>query len=207
MKTNHQLLEKDFFIPNWDCKTIVLGTFNPEGGEPVNYFYGRITNFFWRAISLIDNKEELFYHNSILNNQRDHFKLMKDKKFGCADIIKTIEFPDEIAQRINGGGYPDQVLFRKNVIRYYNFDNIKNYIAKQNQSDIKVAKIINTVGNRFDNPTPKEFSKNLNNFKEFCKINNIEFISSKSASQYAVNTHKTDFEKLKDFYRIHLFSI
>jgi len=40
MKINHQLLEKDFFIPNWDCKTIVLGTFNPEGGEPVNYFYG-----------------------------------------------------------------------------------------------------------------------------------------------------------------------
>ena len=64
MKTNHQLLGKESFIPNWECKTIVLGTFNPEGGKPVNYFYGRKSNYFWRAVSLIDNKDELFYHNS-----------------------------------------------------------------------------------------------------------------------------------------------
>jgi len=207
MKTNHQLLGKESFIPNWECKTIVLGTFNPEGGKPVNYFYGRKSNYFWRAVSLIDNKDELFYHNSISNNLNNHFDLMKINKFGCTDIIKSIEYPSELANRVNGRGYSDQVLFSGNVIRYYNFENIKKYITEQNQSDVKVNKIINTVGRRFDNPAPNEFSEKLNDFITFCKENNIEFISSQSASAHEVRIHRTDFEELKDFYRNHLFRV
>jgi hypothetical protein len=204
---NHQLINKSFFIPDWDCKTLVLGTFNPEGGHPVNYFYGRDTNYFWKAISYIDNKEEHFYHKKISNNQDDHFLLMKKNKFGCTDIIKCIDCPIEAIPRINGGGYPDQLVFRANIERQYNFEDLEKYINRQNQKEIRVKKIINTVGNRFDNPAPNEFAEKLNKFKLFCQKNKIDFISSQSASAHAVRTHKTEFETLKIFYQLHLFSI
>lgn len=203
----HQLLNKSFFIPNWDCKTLVLGTFNPEGGAPVNYFYGRNSNYFWKAISVIDGRSEHFYHEKISNDQNDHIVLMKKNKFGCADIIKSIDCPNESIGRINGGGYSDQFIFSGNVIRQYNFEDLKKYINSQNHRDIKVTKIINTAGQRFDNPTPREFSVQLNDFINFCKTNKIDFISSPSASAYAVRTHRTDFEKLKDFYKLHLINI
>lgn len=203
---NHQLLDKSFFIPKWDCKTLVLGTFNPDGGDCINYFYGRKSNYFWKAISAIDNKNELFYYTLITNNRNDYFELMKNRKFGCTDVIKMIECPNEVIGNVNGRGYNDQVLFNGQIIRHYNFDDIKNYIVTHSQKTVKVTKIINTVGNRFDLPTPLEFSDHLSDFIKFCKINNIEFISSPSASAYAVKTHRTDFEKLKEFYRLHLFT-
>lgn len=40
----HQFYDNDFFIPSWDIKYFFLGTFNPNKGKKVNYFYSRKTN-------------------------------------------------------------------------------------------------------------------------------------------------------------------
>jgi len=202
-KVNHQLLEKDFFIPNWDCSTIILGTFNPVGGTNVNYFYGRESNYFWKAISLIDKKKEDYYHSCIRENRDDHFKLMKDNKFGCIDIIKSVNCPIERLNTIVGNGYTDQNLFHGAIERIYQFEEIKRFIERIHSSDLK---IINTVGQRFDNPAPVEFAIKLNDFKNFCNNKNVEFISSPSASAYAVRRGTTNFQDLQKFYKSHIFN-
>ena len=53
----HQFYTKDFFIPSWDIKYLFLGTFNPNEGEKVNYFYTRKTNLLWPTLSKIFNDE------------------------------------------------------------------------------------------------------------------------------------------------------
>lgn len=52
-KINHQFLNGEFFIPNWEISHLFLGTFNPDGGDKVNYFYGRKKNQTWRLLSEI----------------------------------------------------------------------------------------------------------------------------------------------------------
>jgi hypothetical protein len=52
----HQFYTKDFFIPSWDIKYLFLGTFNPNEGEKVNYFYTRKTNLLWPILSKIFNQ-------------------------------------------------------------------------------------------------------------------------------------------------------
>jgi hypothetical protein len=48
---NHQLINEPFFVPKWNVKHLFLGTFNPEGGDPVPYFYGRSKNFTWKILN------------------------------------------------------------------------------------------------------------------------------------------------------------
>ncbi len=38
----HQLYSETYYVPNWPIKHLFLGTFNPEGGEKVPYYYGRV---------------------------------------------------------------------------------------------------------------------------------------------------------------------
>jgi hypothetical protein len=48
----HQLCKEEFYIPNWEIKYLFLGTFNPDGGQKVNYYYGRNSNQTWKILSL-----------------------------------------------------------------------------------------------------------------------------------------------------------
>ena len=51
----HKFYEYPF--PTWECKTLILGTFNPEIGSDADYYYGRIrptggwSNRFWPAVN------------------------------------------------------------------------------------------------------------------------------------------------------------
>ena len=44
-------------LPTWECKTLILGTFNPEIGSDADYYYGRIrptggwSNRFWPSVN------------------------------------------------------------------------------------------------------------------------------------------------------------
>ncbi len=204
---DHQLLNHPYFIPQWECKTLVLGTFNPEGGSKVNYFYGRETNYFWKAISVIDQKNENYYHTQIAFNNDNHIELMKRYHFGCVDIVRSVICPEYFVERITGQGYSDPNLFNKIANKTYNFNHIKEYIINSRDKDVKVTRIINTVGNRFDFPHPREFANILNDFKRFCEEKNIEFFSCPSASGYAVRTHKTEFDDLLTLYKNSLISL
>ena len=80
----HQFYTKDFFIPSWDIKYLFLGTFNPNEGEKVNYFYTRKTNLLWPTLSKIFNDE--------LNAEKlGFFEKLKFHKIACMDLILSNE--------------------------------------------------------------------------------------------------------------------
>ncbi len=53
----HQLITNQHYIPTWKINYLLVGTFNPNGGEQVNYYYGRKTNMTWKLVSSIFGEE------------------------------------------------------------------------------------------------------------------------------------------------------
>lgn len=193
----HQLLDNQHFSPGWSCRALVLGTFNPSGGARVNYFYGRYGHPFWEVISgLCGKSDKKYFHHAIADGADSHVHLMREKKFGCMDIIRGVRTSSENLSRIQGEGYSDQNLFNVGrVQRQYNFDQILAFI----EMTPEIKFIINTVGERFDRPNPMELVVELRDFKNQLRAKNIDFISCPSASAYAVrrgSTKITDLEKL-----------
>lgn len=127
-KVNHQLLEKDFFIPNWEVRHLFLGTFNPEGGEKVRYFYGRNKNQTW------PNLANIFKDDRMLPNSKDSefFTSLKFHGIACMDLIKCVEFNELQREFIIGRGYSDSKIINNQVSREYLIDDIINVIKKNN---------------------------------------------------------------------------
>lgn len=120
---NHQFHDKDFFIPSWKIKYLFLGTFNPNEGEKVNYFYSRKTNLLWPTLSKIFNDE--------LNPEKlDFFEKLKFHKIACMDLILSIDINDVDKKYIIGKGYSDFKIINNSVKRVYNTENILSVINK-----------------------------------------------------------------------------
>ena len=84
-------------LPTWDCKTLILGTFNPEIGSDADYYYGRLrptggwSNRFWPAVNsyLEANFPKIPQaEKSILESK---IRIMTQFKFGCVDIISRVD--------------------------------------------------------------------------------------------------------------------
>jgi hypothetical protein len=123
-KIQHQFYEEAFYEPTWEIKHLLLGTFNPLGGEKVNYYFGRSKNQTWPTLSLIFNC--LFTPA----NSGDFIKLIKAKQIACLDLIDEIEVPDSLLQSVFGKGYKDSVIINNTVIRKYNTARIEHIIKK-----------------------------------------------------------------------------
>lgn len=192
MKINHQLLDQEFFLPNWKIETLVLGTFNPECGEITDYFYGRIRNRFWRALEAITLNENYYFHNNLSRKK----KVMEKHKFGCTDIIKSIKINENYRNKVCGNGYSDSALFTlREVIATYQFEEIKNYLINN-----KIKKVINTWGMRNN---PNIFKNQVNDLEIFCNEHEIIFIRNcPSPSPRSGN----NFNILLNFYREHILS-
>jgi len=119
----HQLKNEQYYIPNWPIKFLFLGTFNPQGGENVNYYYGREKNQTWTLLS------EIFKTSF---NPRDSNFLDKIKKYGigCIDMIDEVRAPQHFIENINGKGYKDSKIINKVVERTYNTTIIQGLILK-----------------------------------------------------------------------------
>ena len=127
MIIKHQLTNEDFYNPNWEIKHLFIGTFNPQGGQRVNYFYGRDSNFTWKILSKIfdenfnpfdDNFTELFFRNIIKH------------KIACVDIINFVKFDENAIDEneIIGRGYSDSKIINNKVYREYNTESILEII-------------------------------------------------------------------------------
>jgi len=193
MIINHQFINNEFFLPNWKIETLVLGTFNPKCGEITDYFYGRRRNRFWRVIETLSN-QQAFYFQDHYNRKNE---TMGKYKFGCADIIKSIEMDKNYTNRICGNGYSDSSLFTlREVNATYQFEEIKKYLIIN-----KVKRVINTWGKR---KNPNIFLHQINDLELFCNHNKIIFIRDcPSPSPRARN----NIDALLDFYRNHIFNI
>lgn len=193
-KIGHQFLKEEFFFPNWEVETLIIGTFNPNCGEKTDYYYGRCRNNFWRIIEKILHLKYM----SLQNSFEEKLKIMSQEKFGCADIIQSIILMENTKpELICGSGYSDQVLFNQQKCSItYQFEDIKVLIKEK-----KVKKIINTWGLR---DKPKLFVNNIDDLQNFCELRNISFIRkcpSPSGRLRSAN-HK---EELLNFYKEQLF--
>src|SRR5574337_392409 len=165
MQIEHQFKNSGFFFPTWPIHTLVLGTFNPICGKKTDYFYGRDSNNFWRAIETILGKDRFFYHN----NFPEKHKAMLAIKFGCTDIISSIKIYPSVRNKLCGQGYSDQILFTKKYVQpEYEFERIKLFLEKKS-----VRRIINTWGKR---NRPANLINEINNLQLFCKKNKIQFV-------------------------------
>ena len=105
----HQLSNQ---LPNYPIRILLLGTFNPEGGENVIVHYGRKKNQTWPLLS------KIFLEKFNPNDERIHEKM---RRFGiaCIDMIQSVEVESTKLNDVTGNGYKDTELFRSNVKRNY----------------------------------------------------------------------------------------
>ena len=191
---DHQLLDSNHFLPSWEIKTLVLGTFNPSCGEKVDYFYGRCMNNFWRICEEIYNLDYMYFQNQF--DRKLNF--MIENQFGCTDIIKKVQVYENInVKEICGSGYSDQILFTaKKCTLEYNFKEIKSLISNSN-----ITTVINTWGKR---ESPKSFLDEINDLELYCISNNIQFIRKcpSPSGRLRSKDHKAE---LYNFYKKHIF--
>ncbi|MCB9426333.1 MAG: hypothetical protein H6584_04815 [Flavobacteriales bacterium] len=130
IEVKHQFKNEDFYIPNWKIKYLFLGTFNPSGGEMVNYFYGRSRNQTWPLLS------HIFGVDFNLNDKVDFFNQLRKQGIACMDIIDTVIINEVDKDKVVGKGYKDGNIINKKVKRLYNTDLINETIEKN--SNVKV---------------------------------------------------------------------
>jgi hypothetical protein len=159
MIVKHVALENDWnsneILQN--AQKLILGSFNPfiANGENTDFYYGRVTNYFWKAIAEINNlNPNIFYDNLDLK-----LVYMNRYKFCFLDVIDFIEIDSQcnneskiksfINQKIHKE-FSDQVLFTTKT----SFENINITVNRTyNHSILKliqnggIQKIIHTMGN------------------------------------------------------------
>jgi hypothetical protein len=140
-----------------NAQKLILGSFNPYNmnGQNADYYYGRCTNYFWKAIAEINNlMPDIFFNNLVLK-----LEYMNKYRFCFLDVIDSIEIlstdnnellvNDFINKKICTE-FSDQVLFttktyfqnnKITLTRTYNVS-ILNLIQKGT-----INKIIHTMGN------------------------------------------------------------
>jgi len=209
-------------------QTLVLGSFNPYNPqvEPLDYYYGRESNGFWRAIAALEGKDEEYYFHSDREEARSRKLATMDDRFALADLIDRIDFKSENEQSLDKyinqkvlKGFADQNIWRAAsgsaeelvfLRRHYN-QKILKFVAEQKS----LKTIIHTLGSSNlseSKLSPQELSLGedslwvfFRKLEKLCQEHNIKFIrQSLSPSGYALSNGATDFERLKDFYREHL---
>lgn len=191
----HQFINQDFFFPLWKIDTLVLGTFNPQCGEQTDYFYGRCRNNFWRSIEELYNLEYMFFQN----NLKRKLEFMRENKFGCADVIKSISKSNVVMDKeICGSGYSDQVLFNAQKCTItYQFTEIKEFLSNNN-----IKRVINTWGKRNN---PSHFKRNIDDLESFCNQMGVEFIRICPSPSGRLKG-ENNMNKLSNFYKDNIFN-
>ena len=132
-------------LPTWECKTLILGTFNPEIGSDADYYYGRIrptggwSNRFWPAVNSyleVNCPEIPLAEKGDLNSK---VRIMSKFKFGCVDIISRIECRNQ--EDITGNGFADAAIFHPHNKVYFSTELIIDFI---NSNGVK--KVISSFG-------------------------------------------------------------
>lgn len=160
MIVNHAALENGWNFNGHlqNAEKLILGSFNPYNfnGDNADYYYGRSTNYFWKAVAELNNlNSDIFFNNLDLK-----LEYMYRYRFCFLDIIDSIQIECQddnelvINQFVNKKIYKefsDQVLFttktsfQKNTIRVTRTYN-QSVIDLIQQGGIQ--KIIHTMGNK-----------------------------------------------------------
>ncbi len=152
-------------LPTWECKTLILGTFNPEVGSNADYYYGRIrktggwSNRFWPAVN---SYLKINYPNLKTANPFDldsKIQILTEFKFGCVDLISSVECVN--LNDIIGNGFSDYAIFNPLNKVNYNTEIIIDHIKSQG-----INKIISSFGK--GTSLSNEFKNELNKIRLAC---------------------------------------
>lgn len=226
----HQSLELSWVKPHQiiEPKTIVLGSFNPyeNNNKIVDYYYGRSTNHFWKAIAELTNKDTNYFFDTQFGLQRK-IEIMQNR-FCCLDVIDSIDFTcqdqNTLRQYLSNeifSNFADQKIWVSKTA-YTNKNEIllsRNYnqlVIDSLKTSNSIKKIIHTMGNQrisSNSVNPKEKQKGINGFsgyiqviKEICAEHNITFVEeSYSPSNYAVKNKSTDINDLMRWLKTNLY--
>ncbi|MCK6612042.1 MAG: hypothetical protein L6Q78_13495 [Bacteroidia bacterium] len=169
----HQLANQPFYTPNWEVKYLLLGTFNPDGGELVKYYYGRPKNQTWRILS------ELFSED--FDPKKDDFlNKLKLHKIACMDMIHQVNSPSNRLNEILGKSYKDTAIINKFVNRTYRTDSILQVIANNNN-----IQVFSTWGNGLK---LKDWKNEVNKIQEI-----IPLVSPSLAARVPKGTNKYNY--------------
>ena len=90
MIIEHAYVNWENYIPK-NLKTLILGSFNPNNeGQNANYYYGRSSNYFWKAIGEILFENQIYYFNDNQLNNHLVYQTMEKHQFCFYDLIKLI---------------------------------------------------------------------------------------------------------------------
>lgn len=174
MLITHQFHQSKIEFPTWSIDYLFLGTFNPENGDKVNYYYGRSKNQMWKLLSKIFNKD---FNPSDSNT---FFNLVKTHRIGCIDMIQSIETNNQNINKIKGEGYSDSAIINSKTKRTYNTFKIMEVITANPN-----VKVFSTWGK---GPLLKEW------VSEISKIPNIiPLVSPSLAARVPKGSNKFDF--------------
>lgn len=76
-------------LPNWNVRTLIVGTFNPENiWHPANkasYYYGRTKNYLWKALPRFANLPPILH-----NNVEEQLEFLNEHSIGITDLLIRI---------------------------------------------------------------------------------------------------------------------
>lgn len=224
----HQSLKLSWIKPIeiFRPQTLVLGSFNPfeNYSKTVDYYYGRGSNHFWKAIAQIICNDQDYFLDNQYGLQRK--KEIMQNRFCCLDVINSIDFesqdPKALREYLSNNifsNYQDHKIWTSKT-KYTNNDifinrNYNYLIIEFLISSNSITKVIHTMGNNrisICSANPKEkkkgkhgFSGYINTIKDICTEKNISFVQETySPSQYAVNNGNTNVEELKRWLKVNL---
>jgi hypothetical protein len=152
-------------LPTWECKTLILGTFNPEIGSNADYYYGRIrktggwSNRFWPAVNSylkINCPDFQTTEPYVLDSK---IQILTKFKLGCVDLISSIECVN--LNNISGNGFSDIAIFNPLNKINYNTEMIIDFIKSQG-----IKKVISSFGK--GTSLNNEFKNELNKIRLAC---------------------------------------
>lgn len=157
-------------LPNWKCKTLIIGTFNPQTefrpGNPANYYYGH-SAYFWKTISRFCCIENEIQSNETLRQ----LEILNLKEIGLTDLLICVNDADINnnihVNRINTYRDSDLELFTDFT---WNTDNIISFINAQKIKYVYFTKL----GNRnVINPNQDTFEYQMRIIETHCVHNGI----------------------------------
>ena len=189
-----------------ESKLLIIGSFNPfnPNGNNTDFYYGRCSNYFWKAIADIQGKDQNFY----CKNLNAKLQIMNEKKFCFLDLIDSIEVTSENDFAVNEfienkvlKEFSDQKIFTNrtdfNSVSISITANYNKKIIEILRDSKSIKKVLHTLGNstinqNFVGTKQKRLKeKGLYGFIESLKASheNIEFIGkSYSPAKRAVLT-------------------
>ena len=173
MVCNHKFYGNEELIgllPNWKCKTLIIGTFNPENKfhstNTANFFYQRSRNYFWDVLPLLSNIQSIEK-----TNKSNQIEYLKKFEIGITDLLISIQDADE-----NNNDHIKSISTVKDedIERFNDFNWNTNPILQF----LKEQKIKAVFFTKLGNPNAihvyeNTFENQMRKIEDFCETNDI----------------------------------